>query len=159
MLRIAVALVAASGMLALSEPARGMVGARYCSPATVDARKARRTRQIEARLRAGGNRRDHDLVCPTRAGTPTHPRNLVRSFHALGKRAGMDDLRFHDLRHSCFSLLAAQGIPARMAMEIAGHSNIRLTQNVYMHVYDEAKREVADVVDRLFPEAAIAAGD
>ena len=41
--------------------------------------------------------------------------------------------------------------PARLAMEIAGHSDIRLTQNVYTHVYDDAKRQVADVMDRLFP--------
>jgi integrase len=86
------------------------------------------------------------------------PRNLIRSFHALRKRAGMDHLRFHDLRHSCLSLLATQGIPARMAMEIAGHSDIRLTQNVYTHVYYEAKQQVADVMDRLFP-AALATED
>jgi integrase len=35
-------------------------------------------------------------------------------------------------------------------MEIAGHSDIRLTQNVYTHVYDEAKREAAEAMDRLF---------
>lgn len=36
-------------------------------------------------------------------------------------------------------------------MEIAGHSDIRLTQNIYTHVYDEAKQQAADVMDRLFP--------
>lgn len=96
---------------------------------------------------------------PTSIGTPLHPRNLVRSFHALRKRAGMESLRFHDLRHSCLSLLAAQGIPARMAMEIAGHSDIRLTQNVYTHVYDDAKQQVADVMDRLLPDTTLVAGD
>ena len=45
-----------------------------------------------------------------------------------------------------------------MAMEIAGHSDIRLTQNVYTHVYDEAKQQAADAMDRLFPEFR-AAGD
>ncbi len=38
-------------------------------------------------------------------------------------------------------------------MEIAGHSDIRLTQNVYTHVYDDAKQQAADVMDRLFPGA------
>ena len=39
-------------------------------------------------------------------------------------------------------------------MEIAGHSDIRLTLSVYTHVYDEAKQQAADAMDRLFPEEA-----
>ncbi len=46
-----------------------------------------------------------------------------------------------------------------MAMEIAGHSDIRLTQNVYTHVYDDAKRRVADAMDRLFPGVMEDVGD
>jgi integrase len=61
---------------------------------------------------------------------------------------------FHDLRHACLSLLAAQGVPARVAMEMAGHSDIRLTQNIYTHVFDEAKRQAADVMDVLFSNAS-----
>ena len=99
------------------------------------------------------------LVFATRHGTPIHPRNLVRAFHTLLQRAGLEPIRFHDLRHSCLSLLAARGIPARMAMEIAGHSDIRLTQNVYTHVYDDAKRQVADAMDRLFPGVMEDGGD
>ena len=101
---------------------------------------------------------DDPLVFCTSVGTPVHPRNLVRSFHALLKRAEMPRIRFHDLRHSCLSLLAAQGVPARVAMDIAGHSDIRLTLSVYTHVYDEAKQQAADVMDRLFPASA-ATGD
>ncbi len=59
-------------------------------------------------------------------------------------------MRFHDLRHSYLSLLAAQGVAARVAMEIAGHSDIRLTQNSYTHVFDDAKRQAASVIDQLF---------
>jgi hypothetical protein len=43
----------------------------------------------------------------------------------------------------------SQGIPQRTAMESLGHSDIRLTQNIYTHVFDAAKREAADAVDRL----------
>ena len=79
-----------------------------------------------------------------------HAGNLVRSFHALLERANLPSIRFHDLRHSCASLLAAQGVPARVAMEILGHSDIRITQNIYTHVFDEAKQQAADAMDRLF---------
>ena len=91
------------------------------------------------------------LVCCTKSGRPIHPRNLSRAFHSLLKHAELPPMRFHDLRHSSLSLLAAQGVPARAAMEFAGHSDIRLTQNVYTHVYDDAKQQAADAMDLLFP--------
>jgi integrase len=93
----------------------------------------------------------------TRVGTPIHPRNRTRYFKELLTRAGLPDIRFHDLRHSCLSLLAAQGVPDRVAMEIAGHPQISPTKNIYTHVYHEAKRQAADVMDRLFPDADSAA--
>ena len=73
----------------------------------------------------------------------------MRDFKAFLARAGLPDIRFHDLRHSCASLLAANGVPARMAMEILGHTNIATTQNIYTHVYGDSKRQAADVMDRL----------
>ena len=57
--------------------------------------------------------------------------------------------RFHDLRHACISLLGAQGVPLKVVAEIVGHSDIRLTQNVYQHVYQEAKRDAANKMDEL----------
>ncbi len=157
-LHIRVALQAAKGKLSLVEPKTDNAQRTLPLPAALgSALKAHRTRQLEERLKVGTAWQEHGLVFCTSVGTPIHPRNCVRSFHALRKRAGMEHLRFHDLRHSCLSLLAAQGISARMAMEIAGHSDIRLTQNVYTHVYDDAKRQAADVMDRLFPEMAAGA--
>ncbi|MFN8542329.1 MAG: tyrosine-type recombinase/integrase, partial [Thermomicrobiales bacterium] len=72
-----------------------------------------------------------------------------RDFQALRERAGLPPMRFHDLRHSCISFLAAQGVPARTAMEIAGHSQITLTMNVYAHIGDEAKRAALGGLGRL----------
>ena len=61
-------------------------------------------------------------------------------------------MRYHDLRHSAASFLAAQGVSITVAKEILGHSDIRLTANVYTHVLDAAKRDAADAMDRLFPQ-------
>lgn len=114
--------------------------------------KAHRVRLVEERLLAGERWRggDWDLVFPTRVGTPIDARNLVRSFKALLTRAGIPDMRFHDLRHACTSLLIAQGIPARVVMETLGHSQIGVTLNRYAHVAPEVQKEAARAMDRLF---------
>jgi hypothetical protein len=61
--------------------------------------------------------------------------------------------RFHDLRHPCISLLGAQGVPLKVIADIVGHSDIRLTQNVYQRVYQEARRDAADKMDALLSNA------
>ncbi|HET8631551.1 MAG TPA: site-specific integrase, partial [Thermomicrobiales bacterium] len=123
--------------------------------ALLAALREHRRRQLEERLLAGERWRGAawDLVFCTRYGTPLDARNLVIYFKALLTRAGLPDIRFHDLRHSCISLLAAQGVSDRVAMEIAGHSQISLTKNIYTHVYDEAKRQAAEAMDRLLGDA------
>lgn len=60
--------------------------------------------------------------------------DLVRSFVKLCDRAGVRQVRFHDLRHTAASPLLAQLVPARVVMEVLGHSQIGVTMNVYSHV-------------------------
>ncbi len=72
------------------------------------------------------------------------------SFKALLERAGLPDVRFQDLCHSCGSLLAAQGVPARVAMDVLGHASIQITQNICTHVFDYARRQAAAVTYSLF---------
>ncbi|BFU47418.1 hypothetical protein KRMM14A1004_56550 [Krasilnikovia sp. MM14-A1004] len=83
----------------------------------------------------------------TRAGTPIHPRNDYRSFRELIRQAGLRQVRIHDLRHTAASVLIAQGVPARVVMEILGHSQISVTLNTYGHVAPEVSREAADRVN------------
>lgn len=112
--------------------------------------RARRAEQEAEWALVGKPEKEEGYLFATRNGTPYHPRNMVRAFHTLLKRAGLPRVRFHDLRHSCASFLAAANVPPRVAMEILGHSDIRLTMELYSHVFDESKREVADTMDRLF---------
>jgi integrase len=67
-------------------------------------------------------------------------------------RAGLPDIRFHDLRHSAASLMLAQGVPLRVVMEVLGHSSISLTANTYSHVMpslvEDATAKVANVLFR-----------
>ena len=57
-------------------------------------------------------------------------------------------MRVHDLRHGAASLMAAIGIPPRVAMELLGHSQISTTMNIYAHVAPEYGREAMDRVAR-----------
>jgi integrase len=119
-------------------------------PATcVAALRAHRTRQDRERQLAGSRWKETGHVFTSTIGTPIDDRKILKEFNALVKAAGLPKQRFHDLRHACISLLGAQGVPLKVIAEIVGHSDIRLTQNVYQHVYSEAKRAAADSMETL----------
>jgi integrase len=65
----------------------------------------------------------------------------------LLKRAKVPLISPYGLRHSSASLLAALGVPLMVASRALGHSNIRTTANVYVHLFPEARRDVADRLD------------
>jgi integrase len=110
-------------------------------PYVVEHLHRHRVRQLEEQLLAGKRWQEHDLVFASSVGTPIQPRNLLRAFHQLLAHAGLPRMRFHDLRHSCATLLAAQGVPPRVAMEILGHANISTTMNIYTQVLDDSTRQ------------------
>jgi len=89
------------------------------------------------------------LVFTTTIGTVIEPRNLARVLDALVADAGVRRIRLHDMRHTCASLLLAQGVPARVVMEVLGHSQLGITMNLYSHVMPSALREAADAIDRV----------
>ena len=62
------------------------------------------------------------------------PDYLTSQFPAFIQRHGMKKMRFHDLRHSCASLLLANGVPLKQIQDWLGHSDISTTANVYAHV-------------------------
>ncbi|UQT61620.1 tyrosine-type recombinase/integrase [Streptomyces durmitorensis] len=93
--------------------------------------RARRAQRRPDRLADGEKWTASDLAFTTRNGTPIEPRNLSRAFETLSNRAGIRQVRFHDLRRTCASLLHEQGSGARTIMEILGHSSIRVTMGIY----------------------------
>ncbi|MFC9248053.1 tyrosine-type recombinase/integrase [Streptomyces sp. NPDC057136] len=108
-----------------------------------------RLRQGEQRLAAGHACNDSDYVFTTRTGRTIEPRNLSRSFERITEDAGLRRIRLHDARHGCATLLFAAGVPARVVMEILGHSQIAVTMNIYTHVSDASRREAMGHMDRL----------
>jgi integrase len=111
--------------------------------------RAHRVRQLEEKMLAGEHWQETGLAFTTSIGTPLDPRNVVRRFHGLLKKAGLPRLRFHDLRHSCASLLLAQGVELRAIMDILGHSQISITADLYTHVMPAMKRDAADLMNAI----------
>ena len=86
------------------------------------------------------------LIFANRYGGPLDPSYVVAAFKKHLQRSALPNLRFHDLRHSCASMLVAQGTHPREVMEILGHSTITLTMNTYSHVLPQAKRNALDAL-------------
>jgi integrase len=78
---------------------------------------------------------DQGLVFTTERGTLINPSNLrQRSFAPLLKKAGLPHIRFHDLRHTCATLLLSKGVHPKFVQELLGHANIAITLDTYSHV-------------------------
>lgn len=106
-------------------------------------RKHRQQQSSEARV-AGEEWHDSGLVFTTKIGTPVEPDNLRRSWSPLRKSLGLDGTRFHDLRHTCVTLLLSMGIPPNVVREIVGHSDIGVTMEIYAHASLDEKRKALD---------------
>lgn len=109
-------------------------------------------RQAKERAIREEDWKDHDLVFPSTCGTPLDPRNLLRQFKNVLLKVELANIRFHDLRHSCATVLIAQGVHPRTVMEILGQSQISVTMNIYGHVLPEAQRAAATMMDTVFAE-------
>ncbi|WP_314416556.1 tyrosine-type recombinase/integrase [Streptomyces kroppenstedtii] len=87
------------------------------------------------------------LVFTTVTGRVTDPRSLNRMLTILCRDAKVRRVRVHDLRHTCASLLLAQGVDARTIMETLGHSTITMTLDTYAHVMGSTLRAAAERMD------------
>ena len=85
-----------------------------------------------------------NLIFPNEAGQPMNHNNLVsRHFNPALKKAGIDRIRFHDLRHTYASLLIEQGENVKYIQSQLGHSSPTVTLNVYAHLMKPAHQEAA----------------
>lgn len=130
----------------------------------IQALREHRKRQLEERLKAGARWVDTGLVFTTyrtygdgkgqgmKVGAPLHPRNVLRVLHDLLDSADpkLPRMRFHDLRHSAASLLIAEGVELVEVSKLLGHSEVRLTADLYSHLVKQTAAKAARVMDGIF---------
>jgi len=120
----------------------------------VFALKRHKALQTQERLRAGDLWQDWGLVFTTEIGTPLDKSNVRnRSFYPLLEKARLPRIRFHDLRHTCATLLLTQGVHPKLVQEQLGHSEISMTLDTYSHIIGPMMDEVARTMDGLLAPA------
>lgn len=139
------------GGLVFAEPKNS---SRRTVPLTGTAAEALRRhgkRQAEERMRVGSLYEDMGLLFASETGTPLDAQNVVnRSFKPLLKRAGLPGIRFHDLRHTCATLLLVKGVHPKLVQTLLGHASIGITMDLYSHwapaMGDQAAAAMEDVL-------------
>lgn len=89
-----------------------------------------------------------EYVCVDEMGNRIKPSYISSAFPALLKRNGLRVIRFHDLRHSCASLLLKNGVPMKQIQEWLGHSDFSTTANIYAHLDYQSKLLSAEAMVR-----------
>jgi len=117
------------------------------TPRAVEALKRHRARQAQEKLKASDLYRDQDLVFTGEGGNPLNPSNLRnRSFKPHLERAGLPRITFHDLRHTCASLLFERNAHPKLVQELLRHASVAITLDTYSHMLPGMGGEAADAM-------------
>jgi integrase len=101
----------------------------------VEALKRHSERQAQEIVKMDTLYEDQGLIFASGVGTPLNRQNVnSRSLKPLLVRAGLPDIRFHDLRHTCATLLLGKGVHPKFVQELLGHATIAITLDTYSHV-------------------------
>jgi integrase len=145
-------LTRSGGRLLLGEPkTRKSRRTVRLTDAAVKALRVHLRRQLDEVERLGDLYEDRGLVFATQSETLLHPSNLRnRSFAPLLKKAALPTIRFHDLRHTCATLLLGRNVNPKVVSEMLGHATIAITLDTYSHVLpdmqDHATRALEDAL-------------
>jgi integrase len=121
----------------------------HMSPAVAAALKAHRDREETERLQAAGRWiAEPDFVFRTTIGTGCEGVNVTKEFQRAVRAAKLPRMRFHDLRHSCASILLSSGVQPLVVSKLLGHGSVTLTLNTYGHMMPSQNSEAADAMDQ-----------
>jgi integrase len=117
----------------------------------LEALNEHRARQLEQKSKVGDAWQNHDYVFCSPIGTHLQPgRNGLVRLKRLLQKAGLPEIRFHDLRHSTATLLLSEGVHPKVVQEILGHSDIGMTMDTYSHVLPTMQKDAMNRLDNLF---------
>jgi len=114
----------------------------------VDALERHRINQTAEKLLNESYWHQQRLVFTNTTGGPIESSHLLRHcFHPLLKRAGVPQIRFHDLRHTAATLLLGQGVHPKIVSEMLGHSSIAITLDLYSHVTPTMQQQAVTAME------------
>ena len=90
-----------------------------------------------------------DYVCVDPLGGIIKPNFVTDHFRHLLEEHGLKKIRFHDLRHTCASLLLANGISMKQIQDWLGHSDFSTTANIYAHLEYDTKLQSAEMMAKV----------
>lgn len=106
--------------------------------------KEHRHQQLEERMAAPELRwTETGHIFTTPEGKPIHRAVLYQSFKRLCKREGLPDITFHELRHTCATLMAQRGAHPNTVQAVLGHADIKTTLGTYSHEWPGRQRDAA----------------
>ena len=94
----------------------------------------------------GYNKKYLDYVCVNDIGELFKPDYLTQHFVVIQQKHNLKHIRFHDLRHSCASLMLANGTPMKQIQEWLGHSTFQTTADIYTHLDYSSKISSANTI-------------
>lgn len=116
---------------------------------TLQSLREHQTQQQIAKALAGERWQEYDLIFPSSVGTPLNTSNLRVDFLQTLEAAGIEKLRFHDLRHTAASLMLNHGVPVIVVSKILGHAKVSTTLDTYGHLINEMQDGAAQIMDEL----------
>lgn len=107
-----------------------------------------KARQEEMRIvmRGAYSKEYAEYICVDALGRLITPQYVSNHFQVILKENGLRKIRFHDLRHTCASLLLANNIPMKMIQDWLGHSDMATTANIYSHIDSTSKLASANAI-------------
>ena len=91
------------------------------------------------------------LVFASVEGKPIDPGVLSHAFARIAKQAGLQAVRFHDLRHTFASLMLLRGAKPKVISEALGHSSVAFTMDVYSHIIEGMQGDAMALLDEVLP--------
>jgi integrase len=142
-------LTTAKGGPVLSAPkTKGSRRTVKLSQTALEALTSHLERQLEEIDRVGSLWRENGLIFASEVGEPLDRRDLTtHRFKPLLRRAGLPQIRFHDLRHTCATLLLSKNVNPKVVSEILGHATIAITLDTYSHVLPTMQESAAKAME------------
>jgi integrase len=98
--------------------------------------------------RAAGLWRENGLIFASESGSPLSRHHVTaHRFKPLLRRAGLPEIRFHDLRHTCATLLLSNNVNPKVVSEKLGHASIAITLDTYSHVLPTMQESAAKAME------------